>query len=237
LAREYIHGALDYIASHREVRDVLLSGGDPLLLPVPELESILVSLRKISHVEIIRIGTRVPCALPGKVTPELAGMLARYHPIYMNVHFNHPWEVTQESSRACTVLADAGIPLGSQTVLLRGINDRADVLASLFQKLLAIRVRPYYLMQMDLIRGAAHFRTPLSVGLSILDSLRNRISGLAMPQFVIDLPGGHGKVPLLPNCVKEVNEGKLVLKDYLGNICTYPLLPGEENELAAWLKN
>ncbi len=236
LTEEYFHGALDYIASHREVRDVILSGGDPLLLPLPRLESILTNLRKMPHVEIIRIGARVPCALPEKITPELVSILARNHPVYMNIHFNHPLEITRESSRACTMLADAGIPLGSQTVLLRGINDQAEVLAALFQKLLALRVRPYYLMQMDLTRGAAHFRTPLSSGLSILKSLRNRISGLAMPHFVIDLPGGRGKVPLVPDSVEGLEDGKLLLKDYLGKDCVYPLLPGEREDLARWLK-
>jgi lysine 2,3-aminomutase len=235
MTEEHFHEALDYIASNREVRDVILSGGDPLLLPLPRLESILMNLRKIPHVEIIRIGARVPCALPERVTPELISILARYHPVYMNIHFNHPWEITRESSQACTMLADAGIPLGSQTVLLRGINDRADVLAALFQKLLALRVRPYYLMQMDLTQGAAHFRTPLSTGLSILKLLRNRISGLAMPHFVIDLPGGRGKVPLVPDSLQGIMDGKLMLKDYLGNECAYPLLPGEEEELVRWL--
>jgi lysine 2,3-aminomutase len=236
LTEEYFQGALDYIASHPEVRDVILSGGDPLLLSLPRLESILMNLRKIPHVEIIRIGARVPFALPEKVTPELVSTLARYHPIFMNLHVNHPWEITRESSRACTMLADAGIPLGSQTVLLRGINDRAEVLAELFQKLLTLRVRPYYLMQMDLTQGAAHFGTPLSSGLSILKLLRNRISGLAMPHFVIDLPGGRGKVPLIPDSVAGIEDGMLMVKDYLGNDCAYPLLQGEDEELARWLK-
>jgi lysine 2,3-aminomutase len=236
LTREYFHGALDYIASHPEVRDVILSGGDPLLLPTPKLESILTSLRKIPHVAVIRIGTRAPCALPQKITPELVAVLARHHPLFINIHFNHPLEITLESSRACTMLADAGIPLGSQTVLLRGVNDRAEVLAGLFQGLLALRVRPYYLMQMDLTRGAAHFRTPVSSGLNILKNLRNRISGLAMPHFVIDLPRGRGKVPLVPGSVRAIANGELVLQDYLGSDCSYPLLPGEEEELAQLLK-
>ena len=163
-------------------------------------------------------------------------MLARYHPIYVNVHFNHPWEITPEARRACTLLADAGIPLGSQTVLLRDINDRAEVLAELFQKLLSLRVRPYYLMQMDLTRGAAHFRTPLSTGLEIMGTLRNRISGMAIPHFVIDLPGGRGKVPLVPDWVESVEEGALTLRDYRGEVCTYPLLQGEAAELARWLR-
>ena len=151
-------------------------------------------------------------------------MLARYHPIYVNIHFNHPWEITPESSLACTHLANAGIPLGSQTVLLRGINDRVEVLGELFQKLLGLRVRPYYLMQMDLIQGAAHFRTPLSTGLEILAALRNHISGMAIPHFVIDLPGGRGKVPLVPDWVEGIDEGELTLRDYRGELCSYPLL-------------
>jgi lysine 2,3-aminomutase len=233
---ENFQRALDYINSHREVQDVLLSGGDPLLLSLPRLESILTNLRKIHHVRVIRIGTRVPCTLPERITEDLPRMLVRHHPLFMNVHFNHPWEITPESSRACTALADAGIPLGSQTVLLRGINDRAEVLAELFHELLALRVRPYYLMQMDLTLGAAHFRTPLSTGLSIIDSLRNRISGLAMPHFVIDLPGGRGKVQMVPDCVEAIDEGRLILKDYLGKPCVYPLLSGEEADLSRWLK-
>jgi lysine 2,3-aminomutase len=236
LTRDTFHAALDYIRSHHEVRDVILSGGDPLLLPPPRLESILMHLRKIPHVTVIRIGTRVPCALPEMVTGSLSDMLARYHPVFVNVHFNHPREITRESSLACTTLADAGIPLGSQTVLLRGINDRAEVLSALFQGLLSLRVRPYYLMQMDLIQGAAHFRTPLSTGLGILSLLRNRISGLAMPHFVVDLPGGRGKVPLVPDCIEAVDQGRLIMKDYLGRVCPYPLLPGEEANLAGWLK-
>jgi lysine 2,3-aminomutase len=236
MTREYFDGALDYIASHPELRDVLLSGGDPILLPPSRLESILMNLKQIPHVSVIRIGTRVPCALPERITPELIGMLARHHPLFMNIHFNHPSEITRESSKACTLLADAGIPLGSQTVLLRGINDRPEVLADLFQGLLALRVRPYYLMQMDLTMGTGHFRTPLSTGLNILLNLRNRISGLAMPHFVIDLPGGRGKVPLVPGSVKAIENGKLVLQDYLGEGCTYPLLPGEEEGLARLLK-
>lgn len=236
LTEEALQGALDYIASHSELRDVLLSGGDPLLLPLPRLEAILGNLRKIEHVEVIRIGTRVPCVLPERVTEALSGILARYHPLYVNIHFNHPWEITAESRRACTLLANAGIPLGSQTVLLRGVNDRVEVLGELFRKLLSLRVRPYYLMQMDLIQGASHFRTPLRTGLEILASLRNRISGMAIPHFVIDLPGGRGKVPLVPDWVEEIREGELTLRDYRGGLCSYPLQPGEEKSLARWLK-
>lgn len=227
--------ALDYIEKSRNIQDVLLSGGDPLLLPPARLREILGKLRAIGHVQIIRIGTRVPCALPPLVTPELAALLGSFHPVYVNIHFNHPAELTAESERACTLLADAGIPLGSQTVLLRGVNDDAETLGTLFHRLLAIRVRPYYLMQMDLTRGTAHFRTPVATGLRILERLRNRISGLAMPHFVIDLPGGHGKVALTPPMVREISAGRMVCENYLGKLCSYPLLDGEAEELSRLL--
>jgi lysine 2,3-aminomutase len=235
LSEEAFQSGLDYIRAHREIKDVLLSGGDPLLLPPRRLESILRSLRRIEHVEIIRIGTRVPGVLPRRITPRLVNTLSQYHPVYVNIHFNHPWEITPESRQACRLLANGGIPLGSQTVLLRGVNDDAEVLGELFQKLLALRVRPYYLMQMDLTQGTAHFRTPISAGLKILRALRNHISGLAIPHFVVDLPGGQGKVPLVPNSVEGVDGTHLILKDYRGNLCPYPLLPGEEKELLQWL--
>ncbi len=227
--------ALGYIRDNPAVRDVLLSGGDPLLLPPPRLSEILHKLREIEHVEIIRIGTRVPCALPGRVTPELAALLAGFHPLFVNIHFNHPRELTPESTRACALLADAGIPLGSQTVLLRGVNDDESVLGELFHGLLRARVRPYYLMQMDLTAGTAHFRTPVATGLRILRHLRNRISGLAMPHFVIDLPGGHGKMPLVPGMVREIGRDRMIVENYLGKLCGYPLLDGEEDELRALL--
>ncbi len=228
--------ALDYISSHRNIRDVLLSGGDPLMLPARKLEAVLAAVRKIPHVDIIRIGTRAPCTAPARVTPALARMIARYHPVYMNVHFNHPLEITAETARACALLANAGIALGSQTVLLRGVNDRAEILGELFRKLLRMRVRPYYLLQMDLTKGTAHFRTPLSSGLGIIHSLRNHISGLAVPHFVVDLPGGKGKVPLLPNAVREISEDRLIIRDFHGELCEYPLLSGEGEELVRRLR-
>ena len=225
--------ALDYIAKHERIRDVLLSGGDPLLLADERLGEILSRLRQIKHVQIIRIGSRVPCALPGRITPELADMLSKFHPLFVNIHFNHPAELTADSALACSMLAGAGIPLGSQTVLLRGINDSEAVLAELFQRLLSIRVRPYYLMQMDLTRSTAHFRTPISTGLRILGKLRNRISGPAMPHFVVDLPGGRGKIPLSPNMIREIEAGEMIVENYLGELCRYPLLEGEEEGLRA----
>ncbi len=231
LSDEELRDGLAYLRGNEAIRDVLLSGGDPLMLPLDKLERILSSLRAIQHIEVIRIGSRVPGILPQAVTPELAAMVKKYHPVFMNLHFNHPREVTAASRRACGLLADAGIPLGSQTVLLRGVNDDASVLGSLFHALLSIRVRPYYLMQMDLTAGTGHFRTPVSTGLKMLLQLRNRISGLAMPQFVIDLPGGYGKVPLLPNTIQAVQEDRIVFTSYTGERCEYPLLYGEYEEL------
>jgi len=177
------------------VRDVLLSGGDPLLLPDDRLEWILSSVRAIKHVDIVRIGTRVPGALPQRITTRLCRILGKYHPLYMNLHFNHPDEITDETAEACARLAGAGIPLGSQTVLLRGINDDPKTIRALMTRLLTMRVRPYYLLQGDLTEGTGHFRTPIQTGLNILRALRGSVSGLAIPAYVVDLPGGGGKVP------------------------------------------
>jgi lysine 2,3-aminomutase len=225
--------ALDYISKHEQIQDVLLSGGDPLLLPTERLGEILGKLREIKHVRIIRIGSRVPCALPQAITPELARMLSRFHPLFVNIHFNHPVELTADSQRACTILAAPGIPLASQTFILRVINDSETVLVELFHGLLSTRVRPYYLMQMDLTRSTAHFRTPISTGLRILRKLRNRISGPAVPHFVIDLPGGRGKMPLLPNMIREIGADGMIVQNHLGQLCRYPLLEGEGDELRA----
>ena len=191
---ETIEAGLRYIAGKREVRDVLLSGGDPLLLTDERLVSIVRAVKNIPHVEIVRIGTRVPAALPARVTADLARLLSRFSPLYVHTHFNHPAEITPQSRKACRHLADAGIPLANQTVLLKGINDDADTLETLFRHLLTMRVRPYYLFQMDRVRGAGHFSTPLSRGIGIMEELRERTSPMALPIFVVDLPGGHGKV-------------------------------------------
>ena len=231
LSEEEIQEGLAYLRKNRRIVDVLLSGGDPLLLPMERLERILGSLRTIPHIQVIRIGTRLPGVLPEAVTPELAAMIRKYHPLFMNLHFNHPREITADSRTACATLADAGIPLGSQTVLLRGVNDDAAILGELFHGLLSMRVRPYYLMQMDLTAGTAHFRTPIASGLGVLLALRNRISGIAMPQFVIDLPGGHGKVPLVPNTIQAIHEDRVEFRTYDGKRCTYPLLQGEHEDL------
>lgn len=194
VTRESIREGIQYIRKTPQVRDVLLSGGDPLLLPDREIYRILSELRPIPHVEIIRIGTRVPCTLPQRVTPELANMLRGFHPLYINTHFNHPDEITDEARLACSRLSDAGIPLGCQTVLLKGVNDDPEVMASLMKRLLAIRVRPYYLFQADLVRGTSHFWTPVEKGMDIIAHLRKNCSGLCVPHYAIDLPGGGGKV-------------------------------------------
>ncbi len=215
-----IDSAIAYIENTPQVRDVILSGGDPLLQPDDLLENILGRLRKIPHVEIIRIGTRTPVTLPERITVRLCRMLKRYHPLYVNTHFNHPWEITPQSSLACARLADAGIQLGNQTVLMKGVNDDTDVMKLLMQKLLAIRVRPYYIHQMDLVKGTGHFRTSVGKGLSILEGLRGHTSGMATPHFVIDLPGGKGKVPILPDCI-ERGGNRLLLRNYLGEVIEY----------------
>lgn len=220
--RQVIEDAIDYIRAHREVRDVVVSGGDPLMLSNKELEDILSALRAIPHVEIIRIGSRIPVTMPERVTPELCDMLRRYHPLYLNTHFNHPREITPESTRACALLADAGIPLGNQSVLLKGVNDDPQVMKELVQGLLRIRVRPYYLYQMDLVKGTAHFRTSVATGLGIIKALRGHTSGLAVPHYVIDAPGGGGKIALLPDPIVSTDDGQLTLVNYQGNLYRYP---------------
>lgn len=212
--------ALTYIAAHPEIHDVILSGGDPLMLDDESLSAILTGLRAIPHVSIIRIGTRVPVTLPARITPELCTLLKKFHPLYINTHFNHPAEITPDSTKACTLLADAGIPLGNQTVLLRGVNDTVETMRSLMTGLLVLRVKPYYLHQMDLVQGTAHFRTSVRTGLEIMRGLRGHISGLAVPHYVIDLPGGKGKVAILPDDV-EIEGNTLRLRTYTGEIVTY----------------
>jgi len=224
---ESIREGIRYIRSNNKIRDVLLSGGDPLLLNDSELYRILTDIRSISHVEIIRIGTRVPCTLPQRVTPNLAKLLKGFHPLYINTHFNHPREVTPESALACSMLADAGIPLGCQTVLLKGVNDDSAVMRELMTRLLAIRVRPYYLFQADLVRGTSHFWTCLDKGIEIIADLQGHISGLGIPRFMIDLPDGGGKIPITPDYIKEVKGDKLIIKNYLGKEFRYPVIIDE----------
>lgn len=217
-----ILAGIEYIRNHPEVRDVILSGGDPLMLTDSRLEFVLRHLREIPHVEIIRIGTRVPCSLPQRITPELCEMLKKYHPIYINIHFEHPMEITPESSRACQMLADAGIPLGSQSVVLKGVNDDPEVMKELMKKLLMIRVKPYYIYQCDITRGANHFRTKVEKSLEIIKGIRGFTSGLAVPHFVIDAPGGGGKIPLLPEYLVKITRKKVVMRNYAGKVYEYP---------------
>lgn len=214
--------ALEYIENTPTIRDVLLSGGDPLTLSDDRLEYLLHRLRRIPHVEFVRIGTKVPVVLPQRITLPLVRMLRRYHPLWMSIHFMHPDEVTPEVERACERLADAGIPLGSQTVLLKGINDNVDTMKRLMHGLLRIRVRPYYLYQCDPITGSSQFRTPVEKGLEIIAGLRGFTTGYGVPHFVIDAPGGGGKIALVPNAVIGREEDSVLLRNYEGNVYKYP---------------
>jgi len=213
--------ALDYIRNTPRVRDVLLSGGDPLMLSTTYLDWILTELRKIPHVEIIRIGTRIPVVLPYRVTNELTRMLKKHQPLWINTHFNHPREITASSREALAKLADAGFPLGNQTVLLSGVNDCPRIMRSLVQKLVANRVRPYYLYQCDLSEGLSHFRTPVGKGIEIIESLIGHTSGLCVPTYVIDAPGGGGKIPIMPHYLISWSTNKVILRNYEGVITTY----------------
>ncbi|MFH0870452.1 MAG: KamA family radical SAM protein [archaeon] len=220
ITKEMIINAIGYIGKHPEIKDVIVSGGDPLMLKDEELEFILKELREIPHVEVIRIGTRVPCTMPERITPELCEMLKKYHPIYVNVHFEHPMEITVESERACKLMADAGIPLGNQSVLLKGVNDDPGVLRELFRKLVQMRVKPYYLYQADAVKGTDHFRTDVQDGINIINKLTGFTSGLCIPQYVIDAPGG-GKIPVLPEYVQLMNSERIILKNFEGKVVEY----------------
>ncbi len=214
--------AFAYLEQHEEIRDVLLSGGDPLLFSDDKLEKILSRLRSIPHIEFLRIGTRVPIFLPQRITPALCAMLQKYHPLWMSVHTNHPRELTIEVRDALARLANHGIPLGNQSVLLAKINDSIPVMKELVQKLLRCRVRPYYLYQCDLIKGSRHLRTSVKKGIEIIEGLRGHTTGYAIPQFVIDAPGGGGKVPLNPNYILSHDDEKVVLRNYEGRVFEYP---------------
>jgi lysine 2,3-aminomutase len=213
--------AFEYIASHPEIRDVIMSGGDPMMLSDRRLDYILGRLRAIPHVEIIRLGSRITSHLPDRITPEVCEIIRKYHPVYMNTHFNHPSELTPASVAALGRLADAGVPLGCQTVLLKGVNDDPKVMLELMQKLLKARVRPYYIYMADQVAGGEHFRTTVEKGLEIVKALRGWTSGLAVPHFVIDAPGGGGKVPLLPEYVEEINEDEVIFRNYEGQRFVY----------------
>ncbi|MBN2446808.1 MAG: KamA family radical SAM protein, partial [Phycisphaerae bacterium] len=211
-----------YLTEHPQISDVIVSGGDPLTMSTEQLEMVLARLRQVPSVQIIRIGTRVPVVLPQRVTDELCQMLRKYHPVWINTHFNHPQEMTPESAQACARLADVGIPLGNQSVLLRGVNDRPQIIEQLCRGLVRMRVRPYYMYQCDLVRGVEHFRTPLSRGLEIMEYLRGRLSGLAIPTFVVDAPHGGGKIPVLPTYVVSQSPTHTVLRNYEGMLIAYP---------------
>ncbi|MCS7009973.1 MAG: lysine 2,3-aminomutase [Anaerolineales bacterium] len=219
--RQEFEMQIDYIKRTPQIRDVLLSGGDPLVLAPKILEELIARLREIPHVEIIRIGSRVPVFLPMRVTQELTDMLQKYHPLWMNIHVNHPNEITKELAEACDRLTRAGIPLGNQSVLLAGINDNVHIQRELVHKLVRIRVRPYYLYQCDLVEGAGHFRTPVAKGIEIMEGLRGHTSGFAVPQYVVDAPGGGGKIPLMPNYLLSMSDHKVILRNFEGFITTY----------------
>ena len=222
ISRRRLEQIAVYLTQHPEVTDVIVSGGDPLTMTTEQIEMVLSRLRQVPSVQIIRIGTRTPVVLPQRITDELCQMLRRYHPIWVNTHFNHPNELTRQSAAACARLADAGVPLGNQSVLLRGVNDRPQIIEQLCRGLVRMRVRPYYLYQCDLVRGVEHFRTPLSRGVEIMEYLRGRLSGLAIPMFVVDAPHGGGKIPVLPNYVVTQSPSQTVLRNYEGMFIAYP---------------
>ncbi len=214
--------AFQYLEKHTEVRDVLLSGGDPLIFSDDKLDKILTRLRAIPHIQFIRIGSRIPIFLPQRITPELCAMLKKHHPLFISIHTNHPRELTSEVRDALGRLADAGIPLGNQSVMLRGVNDSVEIQKALVQKLLMCRVKPYYLYQCDLINGSSHLRTPVAEGVAIIEGLRGHTTGYAIPQFVIDGPGGGGKIPINPNYVVDTASGRITLRNFEGEIFEYP---------------
>jgi len=220
ISSETIAAGLDYLKKTPKIRDVLISGGDPLLLEDDALEEILARLREIPSIAIIRIGTRVPCVLPMRITERLTTMMKKFHPLYINTHFNHPTEITPEAAMACDRLADAGIPLGCQTVLLRGVNNDSLVMRDLMYGLLSIRVKPYYIFQGDMTQGTDHFRTRIQQGLDIMRSLIGHTSGLAVPTFALDAPGGGGKIPLLPEYIKQTGD-RLVFNNFRDREYTY----------------
>jgi len=222
ISRRRLDQVVAYLSQHPEVTDVIVSGGDPLTMATDQIEMVLAGLRQVPTVQIIRIGTRTPVVLPQRITDELCQVLRRYHPIWVNTHFNHPNELTPESAAACAKLADAGIPLGNQSVLLRGVNDQPQIMEQLCRGLVRMRVRPYYMYQCDLVRGVEHFRTPLSRGMEIMEYLRGRLSGLAIPTFVVDAPHGGGKIPVLPTYVVTQSPSYTVLRNYEGMLIAYP---------------
>ena len=221
VAKNQIDTCIDYVRHHPEVRDVLLSGGDCLMVSDDMLDYIIGELRKIPHVEIVRLGSRTPVVMPQRITPHLCEVLSKYHPVWLNTHFNHPNEITEESAKACAMLANAGIPLGNQSVLLAGVNDCVHVMKKLVNELVRIRVRPYYIYACDPSLGLSHFRTPVSKGIEIMEALRGHTSGYCIPTFVVDAPGGGGKTPVMPNYVISQTPRKVILRNFEGVITTY----------------
>ncbi len=221
LSRENIEAGIAYIREHKEIRDVLISGGDPLVLPDDRIEWVLQQLRSIEHVEIIRMGTRTPVVMPMRITDDFVNMIKKYHPVFINTHFNHYKEITAEAKEACRKLADAGIPLGNQTVLLRDVNDCPRIMKKLVQELLMIRVRPYYIYQCDLSNGIGHFRTSVARGVEIIENLRGHTTGLAVPTFVVDAPGGGGKIPVMPDYLISYSDKRVILRNFEGVITSY----------------
>jgi lysine 2,3-aminomutase len=219
--QDTISAAIKYVDEHEEVRDVLLSGGDPLLVSDQRLKDIVSRLQAIDHVDIVRIGSRAPCTLPQRVTPELCQLLKEHHPIWLNTHFNHPKEITPESKRAVEMLADAGVPVGNQSVLLKGINDCPTIMKKLVQDLVKIRCRPYYFYQCDMSRGIEHFRTSVAKGIEIAEALRGHTSGFAVPTFILDAPGGGGKIPLAPQYLISMSDKRVVVRNYEGGTFQY----------------
>lgn len=213
--------AFEYIRNHPEVRDVLISGGDPLTMSNEKIEYLLSNLRKIPHVEMIRIGTKVPAVLPQRITPKLMRVIKKYHPIFMSVHFTHPVELTEESTYACNMLANSGVPLGSQTVLLKGVNNNTEIMRKLFTGLLKVRVKPYYTYIADKVTGSGHFRTTVEEGIDIFKCLQGKISGYAIPKLIIDLPNGMGKVPVMYNYIQGVNNNKITIENYENKVVEY----------------
>lgn len=229
LSSGQLQEALNYISKNRKIRDVLISGGDPFLLSDEKLEQILHAVKSIDHIEMIRFGTRLPVTLPQRITEDLCNMLKKYHPVYISIHFNHSIEISSETKAACARLSAAGIPLGSQTVLLKGINDQPATMIKLMHDLLFIRVRPYYMYQCDLAPGTEHFRTPVSTGIKIIESMRGHTTGYAIPTFVIDAPGGGGKVPINPDTVVSRNRRGVIVRNYQGRVFFYPDRPITES--------
>ena len=221
LTEKQIENAINYIKNHPEIRDVLISGGDPLTLSDEKLDDLLFKLRSIKHIEILRIGTRIPVVMPQRITPKLCNILKKYHPLWINVHFNHPKEITNESQVACSMLIDSGIPLGNQSVLLSGVNDCISIMNDLVHKLVKNRIRPYYIYQCDLSTGISHFRTSVSKGIEIIEGLQGHTTGFAVPTYVIDAPGGGGKIPISPNRIVSQGYREYVLRNFEGKLYSY----------------